>query len=101
VNPRHLTATNYRTFPDLDIALPDGCVAVTGPNGAGKSSILNLVDIALFADRGELPPLLTSGEERLELQLEFEHAGELYRVRRTYNAAGRGKTTLDFEKWED
>lgn len=101
MNPLRVQATNYRTFADLDVEIPVGCTAVIGPNGAGKSSILNVVDVALFADRGELPALLTTDEERLELALEFEHAGELYRVRRSYSASGRGKTTLDFERWVD
>jgi DNA repair exonuclease SbcCD ATPase subunit len=80
MNPLTLHATNYRTFERLDVDLPSGCVAVVGPNGAGKSSILNLIDVALFAERGELAPLLTVGEEDLELTLTFEHAGELYRL---------------------
>ena len=98
MNPLHLTASNYRTFECLDVDLPTGCVAVAGENGAGKSSILNAIDVALFAEKGELAPLLTTGEDELEICLEFEHAGELYRVRRRYSAHGRGKTTLDLEK---
>jgi energy-coupling factor transporter ATP-binding protein EcfA2 len=88
MNPLRMCATNYRTFADLDVELPAGCTAIIGPNGAGKSSVLNLVDVALFADRGELAALLTTDEERLELTLTFEHAGEVYRVRRSYSAAG-------------
>lgn len=98
MNPLHLSAHGYRTFDTLDIDLPTGTVAVVGPNGAGKSSILNLIDVALFAERGELAPLLTVGEEEMEIALTFEHAGELYRVRRQYSARGRGKTTCDFER---
>jgi DNA repair exonuclease SbcCD ATPase subunit len=97
VNPLRVTASNYRTFERLDVTLPTGTVAIVGPNGAGKSSILNAVDVCLFADRGELPGLLTVGEDELELQLEFEHGGELYRVRRQFSARGRGKTVLDLE----
>jgi hypothetical protein len=35
-----------------------------------------------------------------ELELEFEHAGELYRVRQGYKqaASGRGTATVDFER---
>lgn len=98
MNPLRVTATNYRTFERLDVEIPTGCIAVIGENGAGKSSIINLVDVALFAGRGELPGLLTTGEELLEISLEFEHAGELYRVRRAYSAKGRGKTMLDLEQ---
>lgn len=98
MNPLRVWAANYRTFEQLDVELPTGTVAVTGPNGAGKSSILNLIDVALFADRGELPGLLTVGEDELEIGLVFHHGGELYRIRRQFSARGRGKTVLDFER---
>lgn len=101
MNPLAIRATNLRTFEQLDLELPSGCVVIGGANGAGKSTILNAIDVALFADRGELPALLSLGEEELQLELQFEHAGELYRVRRLFSARGRGKTTLDLEYFKD
>jgi exonuclease SbcC len=97
VNPIAIRATNVRTFESLDLDLPTGCVVIAGENGAGKSTILNLIDVALFAERGELRALLSLGEEELTIELQFEHAGELYRVRRMYSGKGAGKTTLDLE----
>lgn len=99
MNPLAIRATNVRTFESLDLDLPTGCIVIGGENGAGKSTILNAIDIALFAGRGELPPLLSLGEEELRLELTFEHGDELYRVRRAYSAKGRGKTSLDLEVW--
>lgn len=98
MNPLAISATNVRTFSSLDLDLPTGCVVIGGDNGAGKSTILNLIDVALFADRGELRPLLSLGEDELTIELQFEHAGELYRVRRMYSGKGTGKTTLDLEQ---
>jgi len=98
VNPLAIHAQNLRTFECLDVELPTGCVVIGGENGAGKSTILNAIDVALFADRGELASLLSLGEDELQLELTFEHAGQEYRVRRLFSAKGRGKTTLDFEE---
>lgn len=99
MNPLRLSACNYRTFETLDLELPTGLVALTGSNGAGKSSVVNLVDVALFAARGELAPLVTTGDtDDLTLELEFEHAGKTFRVRRGYR---KGKVTLDLERWKD
>jgi DNA repair exonuclease SbcCD ATPase subunit len=95
VNPLRLTARNYRTFELLDYQPALGATVITGENGAGKSSIVNLIDVALFAGRGELAPLVTLGETDLELVLLFEHDNELYRVRRCLT---RGKTTVDLER---
>lgn len=96
MNPLRLWASGYRTFDELDLQIPDGCTAIVGPNGAGKSSILNVVDVVLFAERGELNDLLSTDHDALELGLEFEHAGETYRVRRQLR---RGKSaSLDFEQ---
>lgn len=94
MTPLRLSAICYRTFERLDLEIPSGCTAIVGPNGAGKSSVLNLIDVCLFADRGELAPLLTQGEDEMELTLEFEHDRELYRVRRRFS---KGKATLDLE----
>lgn len=100
MNPLRVRASNYRTFASIDLDLPAGCVGVLGHNGAGKSSIVNAIDLALFGPEGRSwQPYLTVGEEtELMVELEFEHAGALYRVRRGYSAKGAGKSTLDLEK---
>lgn len=92
-------AKNCRSWGELDVRLPEGITAVVGENGAGKSTLVNCVDLALFASPRELPRLLSrSGEGPLELGCEFEHHGEVYRVRRSYSPAGGGKSRLDFER---
>ena len=101
MNPLRLRVSNYRTFRELDLELPAGCVAILGQNGAGKSSIVSAIDLALFGPEGRSwAPYLTVGGDETELmvELEFEHAGELYRVRRGYSARGNGKSTLDLEQ---
>lgn len=101
MNPLAIRARNYRTFAELDLQLPAGCVAILGPNGAGKSSLVNVIDLALFGpETRSWAPYLTQGLEgqRLELELVFEHDGATYRVRRGYSAAGSGKATLDLER---
>lgn len=95
MNPLRLKLKNCRTFEQLDFEFPTGLAVIVGENGAGKSTIVNGVDIGLFAGRGELAPLLTDGMDELELELTFEHASETYRVRRQFR---KGKTTLDFEQ---
>lgn len=100
MNPLRVRATNYRSFGRLDFELPAGVAAITGENGAGKSSLVNLIDLALFGPEGRSwAPYLTQGGDgtELEVELEFEHAGAVYRVRRGYSARGSGKTTLDLE----
>jgi len=102
VNPLRVTATNYRSFERLDLDLPTGTCAVTGANGAGKSSVVNLVDLAIFgAESRTLADYLREDADEMEIVLEFEHAGEDYRVRRGFSARGRGRSTLDFERWEE
>jgi len=109
VKPLRLRATNFRTYETIDQTFEGGLMVILGnvvdapdgidSNGAGKSSILEAIDIALFGRRS-LQPFLTRGGDVTELMLEltFEHAGETYRVRRSFSARTKaGKTTCDFE----
>jgi exonuclease SbcC len=101
MNPSRLRLQNFRSFAELDLEIPRGVTAIVGQNGSGKSSILDAIDLALFADRGELARKLTRGEDVLWLELEFEHGGTVYRVRRRYDAGGRGSSSLDLERQDD
>ena len=101
MRPLRVWAKNCRSWQELNCELPAGVTAVIGENGAGKSTLVNVVDAALFADPRELRRLLSrnaNGDGTLELGCEFEHRGELYRVRRSYDPAGGGKSRLDFER---
>ena len=98
MNPRHLKLRNLRSFVELDLALPDGRVAIVGENGAGKSTLATSIDWALFGPDGRsFASYLTQGSAETEMLLEltFEHAGREYRVRRTFSSRGSGKATLD------
>jgi len=101
MQPRSLRLRGFRSFADLDLDLPTGCVGLVGSNGAGKSSLLHAIEVALFGPRSRsLEPLLRAGDDELEVELVFEHDRDWYRVRRTFVARGRGKSTLDFEYLE-
>jgi exonuclease SbcC len=114
VRPIRLRARNLRTFPDLDITFEQGLTGILGElrdapegadsNGAGKSTLLEAIDIALFGRRSLAGYLTRGGDvDELMVELEFEHAAETYRIRRTYSARGRGKTSVDLEVcvWAD
>lgn len=96
MNPRRVWGSHCRTWLAFDVRLPAGVTAVVGENGAGKSTLLNAIDVALFGKGAELARMLTRdcGETTVEVGLEFEHDGHLYRVRR---CAGK-KTTFDLER---
>ncbi|RLC56596.1 MAG: hypothetical protein DRI30_05610, partial [Chloroflexi bacterium] len=65
-------------FTDLDL------FAITGPTGAGKSSLVDAITYALF---GQAPrvgrsvrELISQGEDRLKVSLEFTVRGDSYRI---------------------
>lgn len=98
MNPLTLRLKNVGRFADLEIDLPEGLLAVVGSNGSGKSTLVGAIELALFADGSrDLADCLSPWADRLEIELEFEHAGERYRVRRGYVGGARGKATLDFD----
>ena len=104
--PIRIKAVGYATYPTLEWTIPEGLTSVIGrntlgegidSNGAGKTKLLETIPLALFGPSLPWSEYLAAGAEECSVELEFEHGGERYRVRRTYSAKGRGKTTLDFE----
>jgi DNA repair protein SbcC/Rad50 len=104
MNPVSLRLEGVGRFPELSLVFPDGCTAVIGANATGKSTILNCIEMSLFAQgSADLAPLISPWTDRLVMELVFEHAGETYRVRQSCRRAanGRPSATVDFEKHID
>ena len=81
-----LLLRNYRVYEDqLEIELPPGLVGVYGVNGAGKSVLLESILFALWGKaRTSFDQIRTSGVNgECVAEVEFEHEGHLYLVRRT------------------
>ncbi|HEV2808978.1 MAG TPA: SMC family ATPase [Acidimicrobiales bacterium] len=81
-----LRLRNYRVFAgEVEVEVPPGLVGVYGPNGAGKSSLVEAIPFALFgSSRTGNDQVRTSGvDEESLVEVELEHEGHLYSVRRT------------------
>ncbi|MGI9033446.1 MAG: AAA family ATPase, partial [Acidimicrobiales bacterium] len=81
---------NYRVYEDeLDLEIPPGLVGVYGPNGGGKSALIESIRFALYGkSRTTNDDVRTSGiKAECVAEVEFEHEGHLYLVRRTITGA--------------
>jgi exonuclease SbcC len=76
---------NYRVYEELDLEMPAGLVGVFGPNGAGKSALLESLLWTLWGrSRTRNEEIRTTGVNADCIsEVEFEHEGHLYSVRRT------------------
>ena len=85
-----LLLRNYRVYEDpVELELPPGLVGVYGPNGAGKSALVEAIPFVLWG-RSRTPnaDVRTSGVGGdCVTEVEFEHEGHLYVVRRTITGA--------------
>jgi exonuclease SbcC len=77
---------NFRVYEDeLDLALPPGLVGIYGANGAGKSTLLEAITFTLWGKartgRDEIRSAGVGAD--CVTELEFEHEGHLYVVRRS------------------
>lgn len=108
VRPLRLWASNYGPYGSVDWRVPTGVTAILGrndsgdgisSNGSGKTKLLEILPIALFGPELSWSEYLSKSSEDAvcEVGCEFDHAGELYRVVRTFSAKGRGKSTLQLE----
>ncbi len=77
---------NYRVFEqELDLELPGGLIGVYGPNGAGKSYLIESVLWTLWgrSRTGKEQVRTADVNQECITEVEFEHEGHLYLVRRT------------------
>lgn len=77
---------NYRVYEgEHELDMPAGLVGIYGPNGSGKSAILGSIRWTLYGkDRTPNDQIRTSGVNAdCVTEVEFEHEGHLYLVRRT------------------
>ncbi|HWC11360.1 MAG TPA: SMC family ATPase [Acidimicrobiales bacterium] len=84
-----LALRNYRVYEELDLELPPGLVGIYGPNGGGKSALVESIRFALYGRaRTAIDEVRTARVNAEALaEVEFEHEGHLYVVRRTISGA--------------
>ncbi len=85
-----LLLRNYRVFEqELELEIPPGLVGIYGPNGAGKSALIESIRFTLYGrSRTSMDEVRTAGvNAECVTEVEFEHEGHLYLVRRTISGA--------------
>ena len=92
--------TSFREEVEIDFSQLD-VFAIAGPTGSGKSSLLDAMTFALYGrvervgDR--VSQLISQGQPRMAVTLEFEVGHERYRVTRSTPAKGATKILLERE----
>jgi exonuclease SbcC len=101
--PHHLRLYHfmcYREEQTLDFSgIHLACL--TGDNGHGKSALLDAITWALWgrARARRDDELITLGESEMWVELEFDLAGQRYRIWRQRSKKGRGQSDLHFYVW--
>ena len=75
---------NFKSHRNSKIEFNTGISIIMGGNGAGKSSILEAVSFALFKQHSgkKIEQLITIGQTKMSVELEFISNGRKYRVLR-------------------
>jgi DNA repair protein SbcC/Rad50 len=105
MRPVRLELKGFTSFRDDQAIDFDGLdlFAIAGPTGSGKSSILDAITYALYGsvDRvgKQVAQLVSQGQPRMAVMLQFGVGKERYRVARSTPAHGGSKILL--ERWQD
>jgi DNA repair protein SbcC/Rad50 len=99
--------TSFRDEQEIDFTELD-LFALWGPTGSGKSSILDAITYALYGKveriegvRDTLTGLITHGQPRMAVTLDFECGDKGYRVTRSTPRSGQSKVRLERREGED
>jgi exonuclease SbcC len=92
---KRLYLRNFRVYEDeLDLQLPPGLVGIYGSNGSGKSTLLEAILFTLWGKarttKEQVRSSGTGGD--CVTEVEFEHEGHLYLVRRTLKGVNSNVT---------
>jgi exonuclease SbcC len=79
-----LVMKNFKSHRNSKIEFNTGISIIMGRNGAGKSSILEAISFALFKQHSgrKIEQLITIGQTKMSVELEFISNGRKYRVLR-------------------
>jgi DNA repair protein SbcC/Rad50 len=105
MRPVRLELKGFTSFRDDQAIDFDGLdlFAIAGPTGSGKSSILDAITYALYGyvDRvgKQVGQLVSQGQPRMAVMLQFGVGKDRYRVARSTPAHGASKILL--ERWQD
>lgn len=87
-----LTLKNFKKHRDLEINFAEGLNVIRGNNEDGKSTIYHAIGYAFWGSRAlpdSLEETVTWGEaaSSLRVELEFDHAGTVYKISRSKSGA--------------
>ena len=104
MRPVSLLIKGFTSFRDEQRVDFDGLdlFAIAGPTGSGKSSMLDAITYALFGyvERvgRQCSQLISQGQPRMAVTLEFAVGDERFRVTRT--TPTKGATKIQLERWD-
>ena len=107
MRPIKLEIKGFTSFRDEQVVDFEGLdlFAIVGPTGSGKSSVLDAMTYALFGEvdrvKGSETPMreiVSQGQPRMAVALEFEVGADRYRVTRSMPRAGATRILL--QRWD-
>ena len=94
--------TAFKKRAEIDFSGLD-LFAITGPTGAGKTTLVDAISYALFGQvprvNNDVKQLISQGEERLFVELEFSSGGDSYRIHRS--TGHKGLPNVQLERQDD
>jgi exonuclease SbcC len=94
--------TAYKEKVEIDFSGLD-LFAITGATGAGKTTLVDAITYALFGQvprvSNDIKQLISQGEERLRVNLEFSSDGRRYQIHRS--TGHKGVPTVQLERWDE
>jgi DNA replication and repair protein RecF len=93
-----LHLTDFRSYAQLDVELPDGLTVLTGPNGVGKTNVLEAIGyLATLSSLRGAPneAMVRTGAEQAVLRAECSDGERRVQIDAVLAAKGRGRVRVN------
>lgn len=100
MNVTHMALRNFKSWGEIEIAIPAGTSLLAGANGAGKSSLVEAMLVAMYGSSSDAGSYIRRGTDAASVTVEIATGSGDLMITRTIRASG-ASAKVGLQAWLD